>query len=390
MRNVLILLCLLMVTSPFAGKRLIYENLFDTPEYGGEQILGESTLGNSGLNMEPDSRIRMPIPQAYEIKNGVIEITISPPALNKMELPTLSSHDECHCAFKVCMGRVVAELSDRWVKITLLNKTQDAVVNTFGMRRLNMTPDGTEMKVTIHVEDQNAVIKVNGMEMLAARVHGYNFHKIDFCTYKHAFTLSSFTLSAIYKDTIIIDKTNRRIDLAAQYWPSHFNKGGGLKNHFYIVSQRGKASVLGLFTVHTTVENVYQALRTIGATPGNNIPPEAWTQRTNKTSTAPAVRANGDSMGVEIVFGGREFAVKELLSDTHGKGFDFRFSGGLQHVQQWETGAIVSLQSSPGSIIGNRSYTISNLVTEKSTFEVKEKVPFVDGDEVIVRLSLPK
>ncbi len=149
---------------------------------------------------------------------------------------------------------------------------------------------------------------------------------------------------------------------------------GFVPNYHFLVWDDGRASHEALFTTTVSDSQFVAALMKISATPGNNLSLDAWDKRHDAKHPAPQMRITGTPIKISILWekANKEIAVSELLDDSDGKGFDFRFGGNLEHQHHWHSGCVVCLYSCPGSKVGNAAYTIRDYMTNEKRFKIKD------------------
>jgi hypothetical protein len=178
---------------------------------------------------------------------------------------------------------------------------------------------------------------------------------------------------------LVVDSLAGKVRVAATFQPKSFSGMlGGLigfvPNYHFLVWDDGRASHEALFVTSVSDSQFVAALMKIGATPGNNLTLEAWDKRYDANHPAPQTRITGTPITISILWENakKEIAISELLDDSGGKGFDFRFGGNLAHQHQWHSGCVVCLYSCPGSKVGNAAYTIRDYMTNEKRFKLKE------------------
>ena len=177
----------------------------------------------------------------------------------------------------------------------------------------------------------------------------------------------------------MVDSLAGEVRVAAIFHPKNFSGMlGGLigfvPNYHFLVWDDGRASHEALFTTTVSDSQFVAALEKIGATPGNNLSLDAWEKRHDPRHPAPQTRITGTPVKISILWENakKEIAISDLLDDSGGKGFDFRFGGNLEHQHHWHSGCVVCLYSCPGSKVGNAAYTIRDYMTNDERFKLKE------------------
>lgn len=189
-------------------------------------------------------------------------------------------------------------------------------------------------------------------------------------------------------DMVTIDTVNNYIEFSSCIHLQRFNNGHGLSNHHFIVWEKGRAADFALFTTMVSDSTVHDALLTLGAKPGNTLRKETWTHRKRKKSIYPDMLVEGSGIKLQFVRDGVVYEPTTFLKDQNNRLYDFRFGGNRSFIKVWKSGCIVCLQSCPGGKIGNRTYSIRDLVSGKSLFSVNQGSDFSEGDTFTVRMSL--
>lgn len=191
---------------------------------------------------------------------------------------------------------------------------------------------------------------------------------------------------------LVVDSLAGEVRVAATFHPNKFSGIlGGLvsfvPNYHFLVWDDGRASHEALFVTTVSDSQFVAALTKIGATPGNNLSLDAWDKRHDAKHPAPQTRITGTPIKISILWENakKEIDISELLEDSDGKGFDFRFGGNLEHQHHWHSGCVVCLYSCPGSKVGNAAYTVRDYVTQKTKFTLRnKKLPSADARTTII------
>jgi hypothetical protein len=176
------------------------------------------------------------------------------------------------------------------------------------------------------------------------------------------------------KTPMVVNESSREIRLLAELKPSRFEPGWftQLPGHHAVTWKGGKKSDEALFVTYVSDEDFYDAMRSLGAQPGNNLTTEAWTERDNPNSKAPKVKVKGDPVEILVYWKELESPVRleSALVDPSGKGIDMRFGGHKSFIEVWRSGCIACLQSCPGGKVSNHNYTLRDYAKDLATFKV--------------------
>ena len=386
MRPCIPYLIVLLCFPSIAGERVLLETLFLSEDYEARMVEGSTRRGEAGgLILEGDSRMRFRVPEGAGVHDGTVVVRFKPPDLGSSKLlPTLSSPDDCYCALKVRTGLCEIELSDRWLRAQRFS-TKTGAVDTI-LAQENLSPNRQEvMELALDIRDGVVLAALNGTPRLKAAGFEPDFRRIDLATYRHPFELSELTVAALTRDTLLVDKATHTVETAAIFRPGRFNRGTGLKNHHFVVWEGGRAGRHALFATYASDSTIHQALVAAGAEPGNNLTQETWDKRNDPSSEEPDRKTRGSRVSLEILYGHSVYKPGDILVDTQGNPYRFRFAGNLDLIPQWRSGCVVCLQSCPGGKIGNATYSVRDLVREKTSFSLNKDVPFEKNEEVTLR-----
>ena len=361
---------------------------FDQQAIPVKTLAGSWEKNPSGILVMADSRIIISLPARAQIKNGSVRLGFLPPEHLKARAPLGPSAEDCSCALKLYAGRCFAEVTDRGLSLKRLDPTFTYVDSIFGYVSRTLDQLAGEMTLSLSVSDMVAVAALNDSIKVSAPVAGCSFGSVEIATYLSPFILTGITAVSLSRDTLLIDKSKRRIDLGGIYHPARFNAGGGQHNHSFVTWEGGNAASNALFTTFLPDSEVYDALVSIGAVPGDNLTYYPWSEISNPRNPAPDRKALGPSVAVEIFYGGKSYQPSAFLHDENGKPFSFRFSGNKKFIPEMRTGCIVCLESCPGGKIGNATYTMRDLVKKAARFTLLTVPAIEDEAEVTVRISL--
>ena len=342
----------------------------------------------SGVLLKADSRIAFPSAACIPIVNGKVKVGFQTPDLKKLTMPFKPGSDESEWALKINIGRCVAEVTEKGLCLKRMDQSFGNVEAVLGLVNLPFGSHEGELTISLTITDRTATACVNDSVCLRVEALDYWFGAIELASYNSPFLLTTFSVSALYRDTLLVDKKNKRVECAGVFHPSHFNAGSGQPNHSFVTWEKGSAAYNALFTTMARDSAVYDALAAIGAKPGNNLTVYPWQKINDPGFGAPDKKATGSALTIEVLFGGKSYPASSLLRDENNKPFDFHFSGNEKFIPAMRTGCIVCLESCPLGKIGNAVYSMRDMVKKVARFTVNRDQPFKEADEVTIRISL--
>jgi hypothetical protein len=169
-----------------------------------------------------------------------------------------------------------------------------------------------------------------------------------------------------------------------------FDHGWAMPGYHALVWKGGRMAHAALLQADVTDRQVLEALKGLGAKPGDNLPMAAWEERKNPKDPAPDTVVAGPAVEVLLRLPGRQGLVplSSALQDSGGRGLEMRFGGNGANIPVWKSGCIVCLYSCPGSKVGNARYTVRDYAKDATRFRVKPGVLPKDGSPVGVVLRL--
>ena len=179
------------------------------------------------------------------------------------------------------------------------------------------------------------------------------------------------------QNPLVFDSKNRRILI---YTEVNENGNQKISTHFGVVFKGGKLAEKALFRAYVSPLEVYDALIMMGMKPGNNL-----------TENSKGKYVEGDPLDVTVTWPGlnEEIPLKDLLTDSRGKGFEIKFGGNRTASVAEDSGCITCLESCWVGITSNSSYpvvsTLSRVFNPNSRFSINGKVfSPAGGDPVIL------
>lgn len=129
----------------------------------------------------------------------------------------------------------------------------------------------------------------------------------------------------------------------------------------------------------------YDALLSIGATPGNNL-----TMDHMKADKTNGVAVQGSRLDVFVTWEGldKEIPFEDIVKASEGRPIDVRFGGNLENAKEYKTGCILCLDSCAVGITSNAAYPTGTTQNNVVTFNGDQSVLPQDGTEVSVIFRL--
>jgi ferredoxin len=181
------------------------------------------------------------------------------------------------------------------------------------------------------------------------------------------------------ENPIKVDKEAGTITVLAQVNGKYFTE----TTRHASVFKDGSNGAKSVFTAYGNQVDFYNALKEIGAEPGDNMTPD----------NASTTKVEGTPIDLKVTWNGadKEYDVNEVIKDSNGSKIAFKYGGNLDRAKAKNTGCLSCLDSCPVGIISNSAYT--NGAVEK-TKEVKftgnqELLP-EDGTYVATIYSIAK
>lgn len=342
----------------------------------------------SGLLLKENSRISIQSDSERGIINGRIDLGFRAPVLEKSILLMKERTTECLCALKLTIGRCLAEVTEKGVSLKILDESFGSVESILGSVELPFDPHGGDLTLSFAISDKMATVCLNDSICVSGPATGYWFGAIEIASYNTPFVLTSYSLTSLSRDTVLVDAKKKYLDLACVYHPSHFNSGSGQHNHSFIVHEGGTAAYNALFTIAAPESAVYKALLAIGAKPGNNLRPYPWSKIYDTRFTSPDEKSKGSPLSIQVLYGGKSSPASSIVRDENNKHFNFRFSGNEMPQHASTTGCVVCLESCPLGKIGNASYSMRDMIKKTALFSALPDLPFTEADEATIRISL--
>ena len=198
------------------------------------------------------------------------------------------------------------------------------------------------------------------------------------------------TAAAVAEKEGVVVRRAGEIEFTATVHAKAFDSGLVMPGYHAIVWRGGKAAHAALLEADVSDRQVLEALESLGAKPGDNLPMDAWEERKNPANPAPDTVIAGPAVEVLLRLPGRRDPVplQSVLEDPAGRGLSMRFGGNEANIPKWKSGCIVCLYSCPGSKVGNAKYTERDYARDVTRFRVRPGILPPDGTPVRVVLRL--
>ena len=183
---------------------------------------------------------------------------------------------------------------------------------------------------------------------------------------------------------------SNEIEFPATVQAKAFDGDSSMPGYHAIAWKGGRSAHAALFEAEVSDTEVLDALESLGAKPGDNVPMEAWDRRRDRASRAPDTSMAGPAVEVLVRLPGRADLVPlgSLLVDSGGRGLDMRVGGNRGNIPKWKSGCVVCLYSCPGAKVGNARYTMRDWEEGATRFRTRSGVLPPDGTRVGVVLRL--
>jgi hypothetical protein len=140
----------------------------------------------------------------------------------------------------------------------------------------------------------------------------------------------------------------------------------------------GSVAPKALFVTNANTLEFHDALINLGATPGNNL---------DLSDDSKGKYVEGDDLKVSITWDGanKEYDISEVIIDSQGKPFAFKFGGNYDLAKEKYTGCMLCLESCPIGIVSNSAQTFAEGVSE---FRGNKDILPSDGTPVFITYKL--
>lgn len=198
---------------------------------------------------------------------------------------------------------------------------------------------------------------------------------------------------------LVVDREAKEVRVAARVQGEYFTT----PTYHAVVWEEGKAGKAPLFQAHVSDRLFYEALRFIGAMPGDNLKlpspyPESkdggaiWGEYTKDPQYSQQV-VGGDRLQVFVTWQGapKLYPLAEVVEDplgAEGRGVEVHFDGNYDYIEVFGSGCLTCLYSCPGGKTSNAAYTPYDYAQHKEAgragFTGKANILPPDGTEVVI------
>jgi hypothetical protein len=180
------------------------------------------------------------------------------------------------------------------------------------------------------------------------------------------------------------------IEFPATVHARAFDTDSSMAGYHAIAWQGGRSAHAALLEAEISDTDVLDALESLGAKPGDNVPMDAWDKRRDRRSRAPDTPMAGPAVEVLLRLPSSASLVPlaSVLEDSGGRGLDLRFGGNRVNIASWKSGCVVCLYSCPGAKVGNARYTMRDYEDGVTRFRTRPGALPPDGTRIGVVLHL--
>lgn len=173
---------------------------------------------------------------------------------------------------------------------------------------------------------------------------------------------------------LILDKEAKQVTILARVNGKYFDE----TTMHAIVFEGGKVGDKALFASYADPLAVYEALKEIGAQPGDNV-----------TLESKNLAVEGSAMRAMVSWEGAPARdLNELVIDEGGRALDLRFGGNAATAKELGTGCVACFVSCPAGIMSNASYLFAPADGVEPAYRGNKDLLPPDGTEVQITFSL--
>ena len=200
---------------------------------------------------------------------------------------------------------------------------------------------------------------------------------------------------------LVISSEAKQVAIYGVIYPDRFNRAEGDAAHYHLLTWKGGHSTNAL--IETPVDDLafHAALVKIGGQPGNTLPMQAWTQRTDPDNPAPRQKARGSRFAVFLSWPGQPENLPKRLPLHR----IFRSSPARPELPAWtfegnrdrwfnqvpfapRPGCLVCLYSCPSGKLSNGRLSIADYMSHPGRFRANTEILPPDSTPVRVTFEL--
>jgi hypothetical protein len=173
---------------------------------------------------------------------------------------------------------------------------------------------------------------------------------------------------------MVVNKDKKEIQITAEVNGKYFTEG----TRHGVVFKDGKNCEKAVLRGLADEKKFYEAMMTLGLTPGNNLVGEDMKLATKKIE--------GSKLNVFVTWEGlgKEIPFNNIIKSSDPRPMDIRFGGNIERANKNNTGCILCLDSCPTGITSNAAYAAGEVDAGKVTFNGNQEVLPEDGTKVTV------
>ena len=155
------------------------------------------------------------------------------------------------------------------------------------------------------------------------------------------------------ENPMVVNEDNKTISVYATVNGKYLVESTIHGLNFHEGSNASKA----LFVAYGNTIEFHDALIGLGAVPGNNL---------DLSDESKGKAVEGQDLEVSITWDGadREYNISEVVVDSQGKPFSFKFGGNYDLAKEYFTGCMLCMESCPIGIVSNSTYGFSEGASE--------------------------
>ncbi len=205
------------------------------------------------------------------------------------------------------------------------------------------------------------------------------------CLLGDSFSLARASQPATMETPLVIAPGSKQVTLYGVIYPDRFNRAEGDEARYHLLTWKGGHSKNAL--IETPVDDLafHAALIKIGGQPGNTLPMEAWTQRTDPDNPASQQKASGSNFAVFLSWQDepKRLPIHHIFRSSPSgpqlPAWSFEGNRGRWFNQvpfALRPGCLVCLYSCPSGKLSNGRLSIADYMTRPGRFQIDaERLP---------------